>query len=366
MYFCTVIELDKHIEILLLSNDCVIVPGFGGFTASHVPARYDKADNMFLPPSRTLGFNQKLNLNDSLLVQSYSEAYEISYPEAYSKIESEVNELRQHLNNDGCYELTDIGTLYQTEYGIIEFSPCEAGLLTPQLYSLSSFEMNKLSLEVQDVEQKKVENSTKTLSIAAFDESKADNKGTESHSTYIKKRKPLKSSSLILRNAVAVIITIIVYMTLSNPVNKNIGSKTTMSNFDTGIIHNLIDNGYKNIKRDKRINLISTETAKDVNNKKDQIKAEKKAVNDSLFYCIVLASKITDSNAKVFIDKLKNQGFNKATLLNEKGKSLKVIYGHYATKSEAYNALNEYKANENFYEAWIYKVTNKDEKGKMS
>ncbi|MQO83477.1 SPOR domain-containing protein, partial [Prevotella copri] len=34
-------RLERHIEILLLSNDCVIVPGFGGFMAHHVDARYD-------------------------------------------------------------------------------------------------------------------------------------------------------------------------------------------------------------------------------------------------------------------------------------------------------------------------------------
>ena len=38
------IELERHIEILLLSNDCVIVPNFGGFMAHHVDARYDDED----------------------------------------------------------------------------------------------------------------------------------------------------------------------------------------------------------------------------------------------------------------------------------------------------------------------------------
>ena len=37
--FALVIELDRHIEILLLKSDCVIVPGLGGVVASHVAAR---------------------------------------------------------------------------------------------------------------------------------------------------------------------------------------------------------------------------------------------------------------------------------------------------------------------------------------
>ena len=81
------IKLDRHIEILLLENDCVIVPGLGGFVAHHVSARYDEQDGLFLPPYRTLGFNAQLRMNDSLLVQSYVDAYELSYPEALAQIE---------------------------------------------------------------------------------------------------------------------------------------------------------------------------------------------------------------------------------------------------------------------------------------
>ena len=80
------IQLQRHIEILLLSHDCVIIPGFGGFIAHHVDARYDADDRLWLPPYRTLGFNPQLTLNDSLLVQSYVEAYDMSYPDALRQI----------------------------------------------------------------------------------------------------------------------------------------------------------------------------------------------------------------------------------------------------------------------------------------
>ena len=38
-------EIERHIVRLLLDNDCVIVPGFGGFLAHRIPASYNKADN---------------------------------------------------------------------------------------------------------------------------------------------------------------------------------------------------------------------------------------------------------------------------------------------------------------------------------
>ena len=139
------IELNRHIEILLLSSDCVIIPGFGGFMAHYVNARYDSDDNMFLPPLRTIGFNPHLQLNDHLLVQSYIETYDISYPEALQRIEEQVAELKQHLENEGEYELTDLGVLRYNEDSNYEFIPCEAGILTPSLYGLGSFEMKPLS-----------------------------------------------------------------------------------------------------------------------------------------------------------------------------------------------------------------------------
>ena len=95
--FASVIKLDRHIEILLLENDCVIVPGLGGFVAHHVSARYDEQDGLFLPPYRTLGFNAQLRMNDSLLVQSYVDAYELSYPEALAQIEKVIG--KKDFNN---------------------------------------------------------------------------------------------------------------------------------------------------------------------------------------------------------------------------------------------------------------------------
>ena len=97
------IELAKHIEILLLDNDCVIVPEFGGFMAHHVNSVYDEEDGLFLPPRRTLGFNSQLYINDSLLAQSYVEAYDISYPDAMNRIESEVREMRQIIAQAAYY-----------------------------------------------------------------------------------------------------------------------------------------------------------------------------------------------------------------------------------------------------------------------
>ena len=63
-YFCNMIELSKHIEVLLLENDCVIVPGLGGFIAHKRQAAYSIQKGEFMPPLRTIGFNPQLIMND--------------------------------------------------------------------------------------------------------------------------------------------------------------------------------------------------------------------------------------------------------------------------------------------------------------
>ena len=138
------IELNRHIEILLLENECVIVPDFGGFMTHYVAARYDADDQSFIPPLRTLGFNPQLRLNDSVLAQSYVEAYDISYPEAMHKIEEEVKELKEILNEEGSYVMNNLGTLTVNQEGNYAFEPYESGILSPELYGLNSFQFQKL------------------------------------------------------------------------------------------------------------------------------------------------------------------------------------------------------------------------------
>ena len=122
-----------------------MVPGLGGFMTHHVCSTYSENDHQMFPPLRTLGFNPKLKANDNLLAQSYVEAFDISYPEAMQRIEDEVGELRERLNNDGKYVLNDIGTLTVNDEGNIEFTPIKAGLLTPELYALDSVSVKMLS-----------------------------------------------------------------------------------------------------------------------------------------------------------------------------------------------------------------------------
>ena len=368
--FAVVIEIERHIEILLLDNDCVIVPGLGGFTAHHVEARFDESDDVFLPPLRTLGFNQQLKINDSLLVQSYIEAYDISYPEALRRIEGEVEELRQRLANDGYYEMTDIGVLEMNEDGNIIFTPCEAGILTPELYGLSSFEMQPLMAEESttsapstQVQKQNVEPTPITTTV--FDqvgqkEDTSANDAGQDTDTDEDAEKTICIKVSWLRNAgiaaaAALLLFFVIFpMSHSGLKNVNIGDFNGTSFFS------------KLMPKDSQMNNINISeikaSAKDSSRQsvkdsvKDSIKGIEPKVKSDTF-CIVLASCIPQKNAERYVEQLHKKGFDKAyAMVNNK--MVRVIYGNYTSETDAYNDLQKIRSKDEFEQAWILKKKN--------
>lgn len=141
------IELAKHIEVLLLENDCVIVPGLGGFIAHYRSCVYNEDTGEFCPPARTIGFNPQLVMNDGLLVQSYMQAYNTDFPDATRKIEKLVQKQKEDIYRYGHIYLNNVGTLYYNMNGVYEFEPEANGFFTPSLYGLQGFTFPKLSPE---------------------------------------------------------------------------------------------------------------------------------------------------------------------------------------------------------------------------
>ena len=337
------IELDRHIEILLLNNDCVIVPNLGGFMAHHVDARYDEADGMFIPPIRTLGFNPQLQMNDSLLVQSYIEVYDISYPEALRRIEGEVEELKSHLETEGEYELNDIGVLRLNDEGHLEFQPCEAGILTPTLYGLSSFSMPKLALPVIHKEQTEVTPSE------------------DVHDGHAKL--PDESAITIkmswLRNVVAVAAAFITFLMIGTPIsnsNKSVEVKqSAIISIPSASSHRptpvVADQMAAPAQEEEQLAPVA-----EVMTAAEPATAVATAAEDS--FCIVMASQVTERNANTFIGQLSDKGFAEARILVSGGKKMRrVVYGSYDSEEQAATALRQLRSQSRlFAESWVMEI----------
>ena len=365
--FALVIELERHIEILLLNNDCVIVPDLGGFMAHYSEAHYDDRDQMFLPPMRTLGFNPALKMNDSLLAQSYIEAYDISYPEAILRIEDEVSELRQHIENEGSYELNDLGILKMNEYGNYEFEPCEAGILTPTLYGLSTVEMEPLvNMTSSFVEAKtrpiKVESILENDAKETVHEEKAQE--VEMSSSYYKDDNDDKVHIpvSVLRNIMAAAIAIFGFFLISTPLNNGSSKEMSMLNFDTETLTRILPKA--TIQGNAEVKgMIASEVHNDAvvkydNETTDKTNKDIASVEREItvpYYTLVLASQVSKKNASLYVEKLHKAGFNEAKIFTSHS-STRVIFNRYKTEAEAYNALREMREYTEFHEAWVYQV----------
>ena len=189
------IELAQHIEALLLENDCVIVPNFGGFVAHYAPATYVKEENLFLPPTRIIGFNSQLKLNDGVLVQSYMSVHDTSFADATRMVEKEVNAFVEILHEEGKADLENVGEIRYNIYGNYEFTPYDHKITTPSLYGLDSFEMRELSA---------LQRKERILVPASL---------TKEKKTY-----EISISRTLLRNAAAMIAVIVMFFAFSTPV----------------------------------------------------------------------------------------------------------------------------------------------------
>lgn len=343
--FAAVIELDRHIEILLLSNDCVIVPDLGGFMAHHVDARYDEQDGMFVPPIRTLGFNPQLRLNDSLLAQSYVEAYDISYPEAVRRIEDEVAELRQHLETEGRYEMNDIGVLSLNEEGRLTFEPCEAGILTPALYGLSSFQMPTLDARRGLL-------TAHSLPLAS--------QMPEEHAITIKMS--------WLRNVVAVAAAILAFLMIGTPVYNSSSVADVQQSAFINVSSSHKSGPTQSIHSSavaEAAELTETPAAAAVPEDAGISSASESALSsefaeapESRSFCIVMASQVSDRNARLFIDQLRNQGFSDAHVLVSGAKNIRrVVYGSYESEADASATLHQLRSESRlFRDTWIMEI----------
>ena len=157
-------NISKHIEKLLLTNDRVAIPSFGVFNVTHVAAEYVEATGLFYPPKRVVDFVIDKSAYDTLLLQSYADALDISMPEAQRVMENDVCEVQVQLQQEGEYYFHGIGTLTKYEDKTLGFEADVAGIATPSLFGLNSFEFKPLQAQIAEPAKK----AARIISIAPF------------------------------------------------------------------------------------------------------------------------------------------------------------------------------------------------------
>ena len=376
------IELAQHIEALLLENDCVIVPGLGGFVAHYAPATRVEEENIFLPPTRIIGFNPQLKMNDGLLVQSYMSVYGTNFSDATKMVEREVDELIAALHEEGKVDLPNVGEVRYTIYNTFDFAPYDNKITTPYLYGLDAFEMQELS---------------------ALEKPKAEKEAFSIVPTTTKKEKrtfAIKINRAYLTNAAALAAVIILSFFFSTPIEntevieenyatllpdelfekiekqslaitpivlkQNTPTRKT-ANKQTGTPKKVVapvavrevkvakESAASTETKAKEQASHSVATTADAPKQNVQPVAAKPAVAaPQRPYHIIIASVGTEKDAEAMAAQLVAKGFSGAKAIVGDGK-MRVSIESCGTEVEAYQALARVRENETYKNAWVLK-----------
>lgn len=121
--FVIMTDVTKHIAELLFHHDCVIIPGLGGLVANPSPASLNEEQNVFLPPSKEIGFNRNLQHNDGLLINHLVQNDSLSYEQAKDKVDHFVQEIQDRLQRKETVSISPIGELHLDTENTLVFQP---------------------------------------------------------------------------------------------------------------------------------------------------------------------------------------------------------------------------------------------------
>lgn len=152
----------EHIEYLMLSNDCVVVPGFGAFIAQYKSSMNGIQTSTFIAPKRNISFNASIIHNDGLLANSIAKKSAISYTEALNEIEKSITVCKQMLADGSEIPFGRLGFFISNSEGHMEFIPFHHESANDDFYGLQAFNfptLEELSAKLEESVEDKLVNS---------------------------------------------------------------------------------------------------------------------------------------------------------------------------------------------------------------
>lgn len=338
-----------HIEYLLLEHDCVIIPQLGGFLAKRVPSEWIKEESLFLPPYRTVRFNEHLCHGNTLLVDTLAERCSITPAEAEKQVAQFVQHIRMELLENGSIDFGSIGVMMQEGAGQpITFSPCKAGVTTPGLYGLDSFRMEKI-----EACEKKASLSHSVVTEAPIQ--------TETGKTDEQKQYVLRLNRTFVHALAAVAASIVLFVLTATPLanTSNLASEQMQANLF--VPHNL---------KPSAAPLSGVPVTDIPNEEKTQPQPKESAPKQSApekpkakpapapapktqkpAMAIVLASVTNMANAEAFAASLQSKGYD--AHVYQKNKMVRVIIPCYESREAAMAKMKTIRENPSLKDAWL-------------
>ena len=282
----------RHIEFLLSSHDCVIVPTLGAITATWQNASLQSETGVFSQPRRTYSFNSKLKESDGLLIMSVAKSNATDYDTASKMVLNAVNNLKKDLGSHGEYNLGNIGRLEMSMLGEIHLIPFANDRITPLSGWIGAIKTNELALSAK--ETKKLDETT----IAAL--------------------KPSRFTRFI-RTTVGAVAAIILAIVLSTPISVKyaltastvppvkspksvqLNNNETIKTVETTIVNEIIEPKVEITETEEKIS--TTAEVRDIENNQSDNSYDSKSIRFNFDdpYVLVVASLAKRHDAEQFI-----------------------------------------------------------------
>ncbi len=299
-------ELLAYIKELLLLNDCVIIPGFGGFITNYKPSTVHAS--RFTPPTKSVSFNKKLNFNDGLFINHVASQEGINYVAASQKVDLLVQELN--------YRLTDGEEISISGLGVLRYDAEENLIFTPRVESnlnLDSFGLAPFNYETLFARRQKAAATTRERDAVQV----------------IFQKRTLKK----------VLVAVPVLLALALTPLKN--NKENLLKSDLGTIAEMMT--------------AQTPAAKPVAEENAEVTAEEIQAKQEVEhrYFMIGGSFRDEENAVSFVSQMKAKGYDAKNIGIIKGLNY-ISLGSFASLDEARSARDEYKVKSPGSGVWIY------------
>ncbi|OXA94712.1 HU domain-containing protein [Flavobacterium hercynium] len=314
-------KIETYISQLLYRYQCITVPGFGAFLTEIQSAKLNESTNSFFPPKKTIAFNSLLKNNDGLLANHIAQAENTSYGFAVSSIAFEVLNWKKTLEEFGVLSLKNIGDIRLNADQNMVFTPSDNTNYLPTSFGLSPFVS---PLVKREIFEKKLEEIEEEETITLHEAEAV-----------------VKSSRSYLRYAAIFVLGLGITGSIGYPLYENqIASQTIL--VETSVqkkVQHKIQEATFFIQ-----NPIPAAVTDSANTDAASLK--------TMPYHIMAGAFRSQENAKKEYDQLIKDGYKARMLGEDKNGLFPVVYGSYATMSEAQNAQKEIQKAEN-PAAWI-------------
>ena len=322
----------------MISNDCVVIPGWGALIAQYSDSFYNEADGIISKPERKVGFNSSVNHNDGLLAQSIVRREGISYDEAMRFIADSVTTFKQQLNAGNEVSLGRLGFFHSND-GLIDFIPFYHETSNDEYFGLRSVNFKTLA-QLRQEQESAQEQQVETIVV---------------HRSWTRRAMQIAASIVVLLALVPVLTTPILkdndstLASLKLPEVKQ-PARTTIFNWDSAKVDLAITIPEQEIEAQQAIEkrLVAVQ-------KKAEIEAQEKvetsfaSTSGSGRYYLIISSLSTEKQVKEYLGSHKDMDGKMKVL--KRGNKFRIYVARDNNANKLYKIKHELP--ERYQDAWV-------------